>query len=240
MAVVNANYEFTYVDIGCQGRISDGGVFRNTSFYDKLSKDQLMLPADEPVIRDDAFALTTRMLKPYPGVYNKGTQERIFNFRLSRARRVVENVFGILSSIFRIFKKPILLEPLRVTEITMTCVLLHNSLRKSRTSRSRYMPHESLDSEVEGLLIPGTWRNEKNMTFFLPLKKVARKPAQDGKIMRFLRSIFCNDRSRILAKQSVEIYFNINQVSISDTILFMYSPVYCFFLNLKEKCLFVL
>nr|CAI5852787.1 unnamed protein product [Callosobruchus analis] len=167
------------------------------------------------------------MLKPYPGVYNKGTQERIFNFRLSRARRVVENVFGILSSI-------------RVTEITMTCVLLHNSLRKSRTSRSRYMPHESLDSEVEGLLIPGTWRNEKNMTFFLPLKKVARKPAQDGKIMRFLRSIFCNDRSRILAKQSVEIYFNINQVSISDTILFMYSPVYCFFLNLKEKCLFVL
>nr|CAI5861402.1 unnamed protein product [Callosobruchus analis] len=150
MAVVNANYEFTYVDIGCQGRISDGGVFRNTSFYDKLSKDQLMLPADEPVINDDEPL-------PYifPGVYNKGTQERIFNYRLSRARRVVENVFGILSSIFRIFKKPIVLEPLRVTEITMTCVLLHNLLRKSRTSRSRYMPPESLDSEVEGLLIPG-------------------------------------------------------------------------------------
>nr|CAI5861403.1 unnamed protein product [Callosobruchus analis] len=155
MAVVNANYEFTYVDIGCQGRISDGGVFRNTSFYDKLSKDQLMLPAAYIFVGDDAFALTTRMLKPYPGVYNKGTQERIFNYRLSRARRVVENVFGILSSIFRIFKKPIVLEPLRVTEITMTCVLLHNLLRKSRTSRSRYMPPESLDSEVEGLLIPG-------------------------------------------------------------------------------------
>nr|CAI5858499.1 unnamed protein product [Callosobruchus analis] len=111
------------------------------------------------------------MLKPYPGVYNKGTQERIFNYRLSELLKTI-------------FKKPKLLEPLRVTEITMTCVLLHIFLRKSRTSRSRYMPPESLDSEVEGLLIPGTWRNEKNKTSFLPLQKVARKPAQDGKIIR--------------------------------------------------------
>jgi len=33
MAVVNSDYSFTYVDIGCQGRISDGGVLQNTSFF---------------------------------------------------------------------------------------------------------------------------------------------------------------------------------------------------------------
>lgn len=115
MPLVNANYEFIYVNIGCQERISDGGVFRNTSLYQKLSKNQLMLPPDDPMpyvfVEDDAFALTTRMLKPYPGVHDKGSSKRIFHYRLSRARRVVENVFGILASVFRIFSKPILLEP---------------------------------------------------------------------------------------------------------------------------------
>jgi hypothetical protein len=30
MASVDANYCFIYVNVGCQGCISDGGVFRNT------------------------------------------------------------------------------------------------------------------------------------------------------------------------------------------------------------------
>nr|XP_022906000.1 protein ALP1-like [Onthophagus taurus] len=36
MAVVDADYCFTFADVGCQGRISDGGVIRNTSFFKKL------------------------------------------------------------------------------------------------------------------------------------------------------------------------------------------------------------
>jgi len=35
MALVDANYNFLYADIGCQGRISDGGVFRNTNIVQK-------------------------------------------------------------------------------------------------------------------------------------------------------------------------------------------------------------
>ena len=32
MALVNASYRFIYVDIGCNGHISDGGIFKNCSF----------------------------------------------------------------------------------------------------------------------------------------------------------------------------------------------------------------
>lgn len=32
-AIVDANYNFIFADIGCEGRISDGGVFRNTQFF---------------------------------------------------------------------------------------------------------------------------------------------------------------------------------------------------------------
>lgn len=198
MAVVNADYEFIYVDIGCQGRISDGGVFRNTSLFQKLNENQLILPPNEPLpfsevplpyvfVGDDAFALSTYMLKPYPGAHDKGSAKRIFNYRLSRARRLVGNVFGIMASVFRIFRKPMLLEPHKVSEITMTCVLLHNFLRKSRTSSSRYLPQDSflLDTEIDGRFIPGTWRTEEDkMSSFIPLRQIARKPAQDAKEVR--------------------------------------------------------
>ncbi|XP_060868206.1 uncharacterized protein LOC132943287 [Metopolophium dirhodum] len=115
MALVDANYMFTYVDIGFQGRISDGGVFKNTSLWTTLEKNQLKLPLDTPLsnknelvtyvfVGDNAFTLGTHMMKPYSGVFEKGNKKRVYNYRLSRARRVVENVFGILSSVFRVFR----------------------------------------------------------------------------------------------------------------------------------------
>ena len=37
MAVVDADYKFTYADVGCQGRISDGGVLKNSQFWKLLA-----------------------------------------------------------------------------------------------------------------------------------------------------------------------------------------------------------
>lgn len=196
LAVADANYCFTYVDVGCQGRISDGGVFRNSSFFHKLENKQLNLPQDASLPNqnnpipyafeaDDAFALTVNMMKPYAGVYNKGTKERIFNYRLSRARRIIENVFGIMSAIFRVFRKPILLSPEKTTNIVMTCVLLHNYLRRSKASRSLYSPNGSFDTEIDGEFQAGSWRNEdNNLTSMHPLRKIARKSGVDAKNVR--------------------------------------------------------
>jgi len=47
MAIVDADYNFLYANIGCQGRISDGGVFRNTSFFKKLEENDLRLPPEK-------------------------------------------------------------------------------------------------------------------------------------------------------------------------------------------------
>lgn len=47
MAIVDADYNFLYANIGCQGRISDGGVFRNTSFFKKLEENDLRLPQEK-------------------------------------------------------------------------------------------------------------------------------------------------------------------------------------------------
>ena len=67
-------------------------------------------------------------MKPYRkrGLNNV---ERIFNYRLSRARCVVENAFGILVWLFRIFSKPINVKVDTIDKIIWAACSLHNWLR---------------------------------------------------------------------------------------------------------------
>jgi len=41
LAIVEANYETLLAGVGANGRISDGGVIRNTKFYELLNKNVL-------------------------------------------------------------------------------------------------------------------------------------------------------------------------------------------------------
>ena len=68
--------------------------------------DAALLPGDDRdmqylFVADDAFALRTWLMKPFSGK-NLNDQQRIFKYRLSRSKQVVENVFGILAYHFRI------------------------------------------------------------------------------------------------------------------------------------------
>ncbi|CAH1998140.1 unnamed protein product [Acanthoscelides obtectus] len=133
-AIVDANYCFTYVNVGFQGRISDGGVFKSTSFYRQIEKHEFNLPNSEPLrgrtmsvlyvlVADDAYALSTYTLKPYSTDLNVGSSKRVYNYRLSRPRRIVENAFGLLASVFRIFRKPIELKvDSTVIDVVLSCV----------------------------------------------------------------------------------------------------------------------
>lgn len=58
------------------------------------------------LVVDEAFPLQSRLLRRYPG-QGIPVEQVIFNYRLSRAHRVMENAFEILSTRWMIFMKPI-------------------------------------------------------------------------------------------------------------------------------------
>ena len=138
LAVVDADYRFLYVDVGCQGRISDGGVFRNSTLYDALEHNALNIPPPQNIpntatvspfvlVADDAFPLTSNIMKPFA---HRGLNqmERVFNYRLSRARRVSENAFGILVSRFRVFRSGMEVKPEKAKDVVLAATVLHNYL----------------------------------------------------------------------------------------------------------------
>ena len=110
LAVVDAEYRFLYVDVGCNGRVSDEGVFNRCSLYHALETGTVGLPLAIPLpgrtqpvpyffVADDAFAMRNYIMKPYP-FKDQPAPNRIFNYRLIRACRTVENVFGIIANRF--------------------------------------------------------------------------------------------------------------------------------------------
>ena len=77
LAVVDAEYKFLYVDVGCNGRVSDGGVCNRCSLYHGLETGTVELPPAIPLpgqtqsvpyffVADDAFARRNYVMKPYP------------------------------------------------------------------------------------------------------------------------------------------------------------------------------
>lgn len=69
--------------------------------------------------------------------------ETIFNYRLSRARRVVENAFGILSCKWIYLRRTIFCTPDRALKIVKACCILHNFMM-SKCSES-YCPQGFTD-----------------------------------------------------------------------------------------------
>lgn len=183
LALVDADYKFLYVDIGCNGRVADGGVFKNSALFASLEGHDMNIPSPKPIlsnqrpvpyiiVADDAFPLKKYIQKPYSqmGLTKK---KRIFNYRLSRARRIVENALGILSNRFRVFMSPIRLSPEKVESIVLACCTLHNFLRSRQGSRNVYTPPGSMDTENVDThtVTPGNWRQDKEPQGLVAIEK---------------------------------------------------------------------
>lgn len=194
--------------VGEAGRQSDSGIFTYCQFGTALEEGLLNIPPDkaltgislsvyllnilgtsEPslpyvIIGDEGFPLKKYLLRPYPGRY-LSKEKSIFYYRLSRARRIIENSFGILAARYgnkiiimneiyalyrcRIFRRPIIANPDHAVSFSKAAIVLHHYLNK--TEKSTYCPPGYIDGEdAAGNIIQGSWRNnETEETAILPL-----------------------------------------------------------------------
>lgn len=138
LAVVDANKRFIYIDVGSMGRYSDGGILSDSVFGQKLRTSNLNLPPMDVLypggpelpfvfIGDEAFPLMNNLMRAYPKSQLTDSR-RIYNYRLSRARQVVEHAFGILSARWRVYKRPFECRIELVDKIVNATCALHNYL----------------------------------------------------------------------------------------------------------------
>ncbi|OXA45061.1 putative nuclease HARBI1 [Folsomia candida] len=169
MGLAAADYRFLFIDVGGYGSESDSQVFRSCELGRALYGELLDLPDDTTVfgknmpyffVADDAFPLVRRIMKPFcPS--RKGVrltdEQRIFNYRLSRARRCIENSFGILCARWACLARTLFMKPERAQVIVAACCTLHNFLIKKCTDI--YSPPGFADYvDIDGIVVEGSWR----------------------------------------------------------------------------------
>lgn len=191
LALVDANYKFMCVDVGIQNQVSNACIWEKCNLKRYLEEQRLQVPRDSllpssntqspyVIVGSDAFPLRSYLMTPYPG-QQITPQQRIFNYRLSRARLVSENAVGILAAKFRIFQSPINSKSSHVKKIIFTSVALHNFLMENCKTyiTSELLRREDID---QGSMIPGVWKEAPSG--FEDLQGMAQDHSNDAKRVR--------------------------------------------------------
>jgi hypothetical protein len=163
LAVVDARYRFQVVDVGAYGRSSDGGTLAVSAFGRALCQGSLGIPEDKPLpgaehlgpmphvfVADEAFPLRRHMMRPHPG-QNIGREKRLYNYRLSRARRMVECSFGILAAQWRLYRRVLGVTPEMAEKAVKATCILHNLLRVDQAEDHLQAPSSEPDSTARAM-----------------------------------------------------------------------------------------
>lgn len=147
------------------GSNSDGGVWANSELGKSMESGTVDLPPSKHLlgtlhalphtfVADEAFPLKHYLMRPYAKRSLRTDAERIFNYRLSRARRTIENSFGILVSRWRILRKAIQCKEETAHKIILALIMLHNFIMS--TNSIKYCPTNFIDYEKDdGTVVNG-------------------------------------------------------------------------------------
>ena len=112
LAISDSSYCFTLFDLGQYENKKYCDVLANSTMGEMMGNDKLGIPAPSKLrscnfdsllyffVGEEIFSLKTWLMRPLPGKLDEN--QRIFNYKLSRACLTIENTFGILAARWRI------------------------------------------------------------------------------------------------------------------------------------------
>ena len=133
--VVDHKYHFTDIYIGCPGSVHDARVLAHSSLYEKAIGENLLPSSSRSIagesvplfiLGDSAYPLMTWLMKPFPHNSMLSDQQKIYNYRTSRARIVVENAYGRLKGRWRRLMKKNEMDVRNIPVVISACCVLHN------------------------------------------------------------------------------------------------------------------
>ena len=134
MALVDSKQRFMWASSGFPGNSHDAIILQSTKLYSRIKEGNIIpqlvgkhgnVDMYPMIIGDSAFPFHTWLMKPYTNAVLT-PQQRYFNYRLSRARMVVEGAFGQLKGRWRVLMRKNECEENTLKTMSLACVVLHN------------------------------------------------------------------------------------------------------------------
>ncbi len=130
--MVDAKYRFVWGSCGFPGNSHDSIIFQSTEMWEKLQNNYTAdvcvnvggMMLSPMILGDSAFPIRNWLLKPYTSAI-LSPKQRYFNYRLSRARMVIEGAYGQLKGQFRVLLRKCESSPDEVKSITLPCCITY-------------------------------------------------------------------------------------------------------------------
>ena len=127
--------QFIDIYVGWPGQVHDARVFSNSSLYRRGQNQTLFPDLKKPIagkdiplllLGDPAYPLLPWLMKAFPNNGRLSQEQKTFNYRLSKARVVVEHSYGRLKGRWRCLLKRLDVDVRDASELVATCCVLHN------------------------------------------------------------------------------------------------------------------
>ena len=126
---------FIDIYVGWPGRVHDTCMFSNSSLYHGRQSSNILFPDVKEsisgkdislVLGDPAYPLLQWLMKAFPDNGRLSREQKLFNYRLSKAHVVVEHSYGRLKGRWRCLLKRLDIDVRDASELVAACCIFDN------------------------------------------------------------------------------------------------------------------